>query len=92
VETALFRFVQEAVNNVLRHARAQHLTVTLARQADHVELRVVDDGLGFDLQSPRAGRHVGLWSMRERVEQLGGRFEVRSAPGQGTDLRARVPL
>jgi signal transduction histidine kinase len=92
VETALFRLVQEAVNNVSRHARAQHLTVTLARRADHVELRVADDGLGFDLQAPRTGRHVGLWSMRERVEQLGGRFEVHSAPGQGTALRAWVPL
>jgi signal transduction histidine kinase len=92
METALFRIVQEAVNNVLRHAQAQHVAVTLARQADHVELCVTDDGQGFDIQLPRSGRHVGLWSMRERVEQLGGRFEVRSAPGQGTALSALVPL
>jgi signal transduction histidine kinase len=92
VETALFRIVQEAVNNVLRHAQAQHVAVTLVRQADHVELRIADDGQGFDLQLPRSGRHVGLWSMRERVEQLGGQFEVRSAPGQGTAVTARVPL
>jgi signal transduction histidine kinase len=92
VETALFRIVQEAVNNVLRHAQAQRVAVTLGRTADHVELCVVDDGQGFDIQLPRSGRHVGLWSMRERVEQLGGRFEVRSAPGQGTAVSALVPL
>jgi signal transduction histidine kinase len=92
VETALFRIVQEAVNNVLQHARAQQVSVTLVRREDHVELRVVDDGQGFDSQLPRSGRHVGLWSMRERVEQLGGQFEVRSIPGQGTTLTAVVPL
>lgn len=92
METALFRIVQEAVNNVLRHARAQHVAVTLVRQAGHVELCVADDGQGFDVHLPRSGRHVGLWSMRERVEQLGGRFEVRSAPGQGTAVTALVPL
>jgi signal transduction histidine kinase len=92
VETALFRIAQEAVNNVLWHARAQHVTVTLARQADRVELCVADDGQGFDVHLPRSGRHVGLWSMRERVEQLGGRFEARSEPGQGTAVTALVPL
>jgi len=92
VETALFRIVQEAVNNVLRHAHAQKVSVTLGRKADRVELRVVDDGQGFDIQIPRSGRHVGLWSMRERVEQLGGQFEVRSAPGAGTAVTVLIPL
>jgi len=92
VETALFRIVQEAVNNVLRHAQAQQVSVTLVRKADRVELCVVDDGRGFDVQLPRSGRHIGLWSMRERVEQLGGQFEVRSAPGQGTAMTAMIPL
>jgi signal transduction histidine kinase len=92
IETALFRIVQEAVNNVLRHAQAQQVGVTLVRKADHVELRVVDDGQGFDTYLPRSGRHIGLWSMRERVEQLGGQFEVRSAPGQGTAVTAFIPL
>jgi signal transduction histidine kinase len=92
LETALFRIVQEAVNNVLRHARAQHLAVTLLHRADHIELCVADDGQGFDSQLPRSGKHVGLWSMRERVEQVGGQFEVRSVPGQGTTVTVRVPL
>jgi len=92
METALFRIVQEAVNNVLRHAQAQHVGVTLNRDVDHVKVQIMDDGQGFDIHLPRSGRHVGLWSMRERVEQLGGQFEVRSAPGQGTAVTAVVPL
>lgn len=92
VETTLFRIVQEAVNNVLRHAQAQHVQVILMRDEDHVKLHVTDDGQGFDVQLPRSGVHIGLWSMRERVEQLGGQFEVRSAPGQGTIVTAVVPL
>ena len=92
VESALFRIVQEAVNNVLRHAQARHLSVTLTRDEDQVTLRVADDGQGFDIQVPRSGRHVGLWSMRERVDQLGGRFEVHSEPGQGTTVTTVVPL
>jgi signal transduction histidine kinase len=92
METALFRIVQEAVNNVLRHAQAQHVSVILNQDVDHVRLQIVDDGHGFDIKLPRSGRHIGLWSMRERVEQLGGQFEVRSASGQGTTVTAVVPL
>jgi signal transduction histidine kinase len=92
VETALFRIVQEAVNNVMRHAHAKHVSVTLTRDVDHVNLNVADDGQGFDAQLPRTGKHVGLWSMRERVEQLGGQFEVHSAPDQGTTVTTVVPL
>jgi len=86
VETALFRIVQEALNNVAKHAQAQRVEVVLARDREGVTLRVADDGRGFDPQAPRSGTHLGLWSMQERVEQLGGRFEVESAPGKGTKL------
>jgi len=92
VETALFRIVQEAVNNVLRHARARHVRVVLLRDDAQVRLDVVDDGQGFDPQLPRSGRHIGLWSMRERVERLGGQFMVRSTPGQGTTVTAVIRL
>jgi len=92
VETALFRIVQEAVNNVIRHAQARRLSVTLSRDAERVQLRIADDGQGFDAQLPRSGRHIGLWSMCERVEQLGGQFELTSAPGQGTTVTAALPL
>jgi signal transduction histidine kinase len=91
-ETALFRIVQEAVNNVLRHAQAQHVRVALQRTGGDVTLEISDDGQGFDAQLPRPGRQIGLWSMRERVEQLGGKLEVSSVPGQGTIVSAVVPL
>jgi signal transduction histidine kinase len=92
VETALFRIVQEAVNNVVRHAQARHVDVTLKWDVDCVHLQIVDDGLGFDAQLAPSGRGIGLWSMRERVEQLRGQFEVHSEPGQGTVVTAAVPL
>jgi two-component system sensor histidine kinase DegS len=92
VETALFRIVQESVNNVLRHAQAQQVHVALMRGPAQVTLQVQDDGQGFDPQLSRSGRHLGLWSMRERVEQMGGQFKVHSAPGKGTTVSAVVPL
>jgi signal transduction histidine kinase len=92
VETALFRIAQEGLNNVVRHAQAQRVEVTLQQDERHVTLRIADDGRGFDPEAPRSGTHLGLWSMRERVEQLGGQFEIESAPGRGTTVRALIPL
>jgi signal transduction histidine kinase len=92
LETALFRIAQEALNNVAKHAQAQRVEVAMTREREGVTLRVADDGRGFDPQAPRPGTHLGLWSMRERVEQLGGQFEVESAPGAGTTVRAIIPL
>ncbi len=92
VETALFRIAQEALNNVVRHAQAHRVDVALRRDEAHVTLCITDDGQGFDPQAPQAETHVGLWSMRERVEQLGGRFEVESTPGAGTTVKAVIPL
>lgn len=92
LEIALFRIVQEAVNNVIQHAHAQHVDVTLTRDRERVTLQVVDDGQGFNPLLPRSGKHVGLWSMHERVEQLGGQFDVGSEPGHGTAITAMIPL
>jgi signal transduction histidine kinase len=92
VETALFRIVQEAVNNVLQHARAQHVYVALRRGDGEVRLEISDDGQGFDARVPRRGGQIGLWSMGQRVEQLGGRLDVSSVPGRGTAVSALVPL
>jgi signal transduction histidine kinase len=90
LETALFRIFQEALNNVAKHAQARRVAVELTRDREGVTLCVVDDGRGFDPLAPRSGTHLGLWSIRERVEQLGGRFEVESALGQGTKLTITV--
>ena len=92
VETTLFRVVQEALANVARHAQAQWVEISLTRDPEGVTLCIADDGRGFDPQVPRTGAHLGLWSMHERVEQLGGRFGVDSAPGRGAELTITLPL
>jgi signal transduction histidine kinase/streptogramin lyase len=93
---AAFRIVQEAVNNTLRHASADRITVSVRADENRLLLSVRDDGRGFDvaeaLQRAATGRHLGLLGMRERVEALGGRLEIDSTPGQGTEIRASVPL
>ncbi|MEA2596546.1 MAG: hypothetical protein QOF01_3015 [Thermomicrobiales bacterium] len=91
VKAALYRVGQEALRNAARHARAQHLRVRLAATPAAVVLEVQDDGIGFDGRGTYPG-HLGLHSMRERMERLGGRLEVESAPGRGTRVRAEVRL
>ena len=92
LETALFRVVQEALNNVAKHAQARRVEIVMTRDGRGVTLHVADDGRGFDPEAPQSETHLGLWSMRERVERLGGRFEVESAPGAGTTVRAIILL
>ena len=95
VETALFRVAQQALANVVEHASATHAEVAIECTAKGVLLRVSDDGCGFDpdhVQVIADIAHFGLIAMRERVEALGGRFTVTTAPGQGTVVEARLPL
>jgi signal transduction histidine kinase len=87
VEEALYRIAQEALNNALKHAKPSAVTVTL-RMEDRVELEVTDDGAGFDPTAPGAG--IGLHSMRERAEKLGGILTIDSSPGQGTRVQVTV--
>ncbi len=91
----LFRFVQEALTNVRKHAGAREATVTLALAGpDRLRVVVTDDGRGFTPGPQGSGkvRPLGLTSMRERVEALGGTFEVRSPPGSGTQVTATIPM
>jgi two-component system NarL family sensor kinase len=92
VATALFRVAQEALGNVERHAQARSLRLRLLRSEAALRLEIGDDGRGFDadalLHSPRAG--LGLTHMRERIESLGGRFELSSG-ATGTLLAAVLP-
>lgn len=89
LEHALFRVAQEALGNVAKHARVEEATLMLAQEGTRIELRVVDDGAGFDLPV-RGG--LGLPGMRERIEAAGGRFRVSSRAGAGTILQAIVYL
>lgn len=92
-EQAIYRIVQEALNNVVKHAGACRVAIGLDLLPDRVALRVSDDGAGFDLDElqPESGRHLGLTSMRERAAELGGTLELRSEPGKGTELIVSVP-
>jgi PAS domain S-box-containing protein len=96
VETSCFRVVQEALTNVIRHARARSVRIELKQGEGRLRLTVRDDGVGFDLSEARArasrGESLGLLGMHERVALLGGSFRIDSAPGQGTTVRAAFPL
>jgi signal transduction histidine kinase len=87
--TAVYRLVQEALGNVGKHARATRVAIAVRQATGAVELRIADDGRGFDAGAPTAG--FGLAGMRERAELMGGRLEVASTPG-GTVVSARLPL
>lgn len=92
VEAALFRILQEAVNNAARHARAQNVRVRFDFQGDRLVATVEDDGRGFDpSQVPATGRGLGLEGMRERADIIGGRLEVTSALGKGTRVTVEFP-
>lgn len=89
-EDLLFRATQEALANVVRHARAERVEVKLGRALGGVELVVADDGVGFDSEAPTDG--LGLVGLGERVTMHRGQLAVRSLPGEGTILRVRLPL
>jgi signal transduction histidine kinase len=95
-EIACFRVTQEALTNVMRHAKAGHVSVRLVQSDGVLGLEIKDDGVGFDLEATRrqalAGKSIGLLSMAERVTLVGGQFDIYSSPGKGTVLRAEFPL
>ncbi len=96
VEIAVFRVVQEALTNVVRHAGAETVLIQMARKGPRLAIEVEDDGRGFDpasVSTPESsGRGLGLLGIRERVELLGGKVTIDSAPGQGTRVAVSVPI
>ncbi len=94
--TLVFRVVQEGLNNIGKHAAARNAVVRLSTRADQLQLLIVDDGRGCDsanaLASASHGQSAGIASMRERLRLFGGQLQFRSAPGEGTQLRAFLPL
>jgi signal transduction histidine kinase len=88
----VLRIAQEAVGNALRHSGADRVSVRLARNNGGVALEVADDGIGFDpADAALRARRLGLTSMEERAERIGGRLEIDSGPGHGTSVRLEVP-
>ena len=92
IALCLFRIVQEALGNVVKHSHAQHAQVELAGTKNEVRLRIVDAGVGFNPGQRSADAGIGLVSMRERLRLVGGRLSVQSAPMRGTEIIAEVPL
>jgi PAS domain S-box-containing protein len=96
IETECFRVAQEALTNVVKHAKARTLTVELTRSGEQLHLWVRDDGVGFDVASLREqavrGASLGLLSMEERATLAGGGLQYHAAPGQGTEVHAWFPL
>lgn len=94
-EVVLYRIAQEGLTNIVRHSKAHHLTLSLNLENRGAKMCIEDDGVGFDPDriSPRDGqRHLGLISMRERAEILGGSLEVYTAPNKGTTVEVFIPM
>lgn len=95
IETALYRTVQEALTNVTKHAQAKSVSVQVKRENRRLRCTIHDDGIGFDVSAVlarRGERGLGLIGIRERLDALGGRLQITSAPGQGTELAITIPL
>lgn len=89
----IYRVVQESLSNIARHAQASHVEVELICEDDVVSLSVRDNGVGFDVEQPgKAGGHLGLLSMKERVRLAKGKLDVASSPTHGTQIRVDIPL
>jgi signal transduction histidine kinase len=92
VATVLYRVVQEALTNVLKHASATQVNVVLQQQLDQVQMTVEDNGQGLPPETAQGRGRLGLLGMRERVVLVGGTLELESSAGEGTTLFVRVPL
>ncbi|WP_119718693.1 sensor histidine kinase [Cognatilysobacter tabacisoli] len=92
LQTLLFRVAQEALNNAAKHAQASQVLLRVVARAGLLQLQVVDDGRGCDPDAALRSGGSGLGGMRERLRLYDGRLDMHSAPGEGTRLRAVVPL
>lgn len=95
-DVTIYRVTLEALNNVRKHAAADHVEVVLEFKDDHVAVRIEDDGMGFDLNDIKgnngASASLGLATMKERTEMIGGNFEINSSRGEGTSIFVRLPV
>lgn len=95
METTIYRIVQEALNNIVKHARAKQVWIRASREKQTLCCSILDDGVGFDsraVQRPTVRKGLGLVAMQERASAIGGLLRVESHPGRGTELSLRIPL
>lgn len=92
IEVDLYRIAEEVLNNILKHSGAEHVLVEVYADKHAVKLSIKDDGKGFDLEEALLGGGMGLKSMIERVEKMGGTLETRTSPGEGVQTMVRIPI
>ena len=92
IETELYRIAMEALNNLVRYARAKKVTVELRAYDSRVYMEICDNGIGFDLSQARTNGGMGLHNMEQRVRQIGGRLDIYSSPGSGSRICVDAPL
>jgi signal transduction histidine kinase len=92
LETTLFRIIQEALANVARHSHASQVEIIFDKKESEISVKLCDNGIGFDPALQQKGNHLGLWSMQKRVEQFGGRLQLISSPGFGTEIIIQFPI
>jgi signal transduction histidine kinase len=93
VQTIIYRIVQEALTNIGKHANPEHVTVTAAQEGPLVRFVIQDDGKGFDLAEVLdSTKGLGLASMEERLNMVGGSFEIKTAKNKGTRLSFSIPV
>jgi PAS domain S-box-containing protein len=90
--TTIYRIVQEALNNISKYANANKVSITLGIENEKIQLRILDDGVGFDLTQVRTEHTLGLIGMRERARLLGGKFTLQASPGAGTFIGVTLPV
>jgi PAS domain S-box-containing protein len=90
LKTAIYRVMQEALNNIAKHSKAEFVDLSLKKEENKIQLAIEDNGIGFDIEKVKKG--IGLDSMRERAELSGGTFEIESVIGGGTTIRASWPI
>jgi signal transduction histidine kinase len=87
----IYRLVQESLNNCSKYAKATQVSVHLLHDEHYIKLEVIDDGIGFDMNNLTSA-NTGISGMRNRVESIGGHYEVTSAPQQGASMRVMLPF
>jgi NarL family two-component system sensor histidine kinase LiaS len=90
IEQELYRIAQEALNNTLKHADASEVSVYLKSCSDGIDLKIADNGIGFDQNLIDPSRGLGIENMRTRAERLGGQFTLESSPHQGTQVSVSI--
>ncbi len=90
IELAIYRVAQEGLSNIVRHAHANYVNVSLQRDFGRILLTISDNGRGFDMDGAKAENKFGLQGMQERIESLGGQLTIQSAPGKGTIVRVEI--